>query len=77
MSLQLECPFCGPRPMAEWVHGEIFAVPDSITDADARDVDRGFFHENAEGVVSEAWFHLYGCRRWYRFRRDTRTDEFL
>ncbi|MCB0226467.1 MAG: sarcosine oxidase subunit delta, partial [Anaerolineae bacterium] len=23
----------------------------------------------------EAWFHLYGCRRWVRLSRDTRTDE--
>ena len=52
-------------------------IPDSITDADARDFDRGFMHENAEGQVVERWFHAFGCRRWVTVRRDTRNDEVL
>ena len=59
------------------MYGEIFDVPATITDPDARDVDRGFFHNNHEGPVREAWFHLYGCRRWITIDRDTRTDEIL
>lgn len=61
--------------MEEWSYGEVFEVPERITDPDARDVDRGFFHDNREGIVREAWFHLYGCRRWIYIERDTRTDE--
>ena len=75
MSLRLACPHCGVRPIEEWVHGEVFDVPESITDPDDRDVDRAYFHNNAEGPVREAWFHLYGCRRWVYLERDTRTDE--
>ena len=41
------------------------------------DVDRGFMHNNPEGPVREAWFHLYGCRRWIYLTRDTRSDEVL
>lgn len=77
MSIRIDCPHCGSRSVEEWVFGEVFDVPETITDPDARDIDRGFFHNNPEGPVDEAWFHLYGCRRWVRVSRDTRTDEFL
>ncbi len=76
MTLRITCPHCGTREIDEWVHGEIPVVPDDITDADDRDVDRAYFHNNVEGVVREAWFHLYGCRRWVTLERDTRTDAF-
>lgn len=77
MSLRITCPTCGERGVEEFVFGEVFDVPTSITDADARDVDRGYFHNNPEGETREAWFHLYGCRRWIYLHRNTRTDEFL
>lgn len=77
MSLRIPCPHCGLRPLEEFHYGEIPIVPDEITDPDARDLDRGFFHDNLEGVVSERWFHAAGCRRWLNLRRDTRSDEIL
>ncbi len=77
MTLRIPCPHCGTRAIDEWVYGEIPVVPETITDADARDVDRAYFHNNTEGAVREAWFHLYGCRRWVTVVRDTRTDTFL
>ncbi len=67
----ITCPHCGDRPFDEWVHGEIPVVPDTITDPDERDIDRAYFHNNTEGVVREAWFHLAGCRRWVVITRDT------
>ena len=75
MSLQIICPTCGRRPVEEFIYGEIPVVPDEIVDADARDVDRSFMHGNPEGLITERWFHLYGCRRWATVRRDTRTDQ--
>jgi sarcosine oxidase subunit delta len=77
MTIRISCPHCGVRSIGEWVHGEAFSVPDRITGADERDVDRAYMHDNPEGVVREAWFHQYGCRRWVYLERDTRTDEFL
>lgn len=77
MSIRLTCPQCGARPIEEWVYGEVFDAPHSITDPDARDIDRAYFHDNPEGPVQEAWFHLYGCRRWTYLQRDTRTDEVI
>jgi len=74
MSLRLRCPHCGERPLEEFLHGEILHVPGSITDPDARDLDRAFMHDNLEGLVEERWFHAAGCRRWLTVFRDTRTD---
>ena len=77
MSLRIPCPHCGARSIEEWVHGEIPVVPDSLTDPDGRDVDRAYMHTNEFGPVREAWFHLYGCRRWVTLWRDTRTDSWI
>ena len=77
MTMRIPCPWCGPRSIEEWVHGEIPVVPESIADPDARDVDRGYMHANEHGAVREAWFHLFGCRRWVTLWRDTRTDEWV
>jgi len=77
MAPRITCPHCGERASDEWVHGEMFDLPDALTDTNDRDIDRGYFHNNTEGVVTEAWFHLFGCRRWIVVQRDTRTDTFL
>ena len=77
MSIRITCPNCGTRPIQEYIYGEIHNVPDSITDVDARDLDRVFMHDNPEGPTSERWFHAYGCRRWLTLRRDTRDDKIL
>ncbi len=77
MSLLLPCPHCGPRPLEEFAYAEIPVVPDSITDPDARDVDMAFMKNNPEGVQTERWFHVFGCRRWLTVKRDTRTNEIM
>jgi heterotetrameric sarcosine oxidase delta subunit len=77
MNIFIPCPHCGPRPLQEFVYGEIPVTPESITDPDARDLDRAFMRANPEGPTTERWFHTYGCRRWLTLRRDTRTDEIL
>ena len=74
MVLRLACPHCGPRPVDEWVYGEVYDPPDDTADADERDVDRGFMIGNTEGVSQERWFHSGGCRRWQTIRRDTTLD---
>lgn len=77
MSIEIECPHCGRRPLEEFLYGEILGVPDSITDPDERDLDRAFMHDNPAGPVTERWFHALGCRRWLTLVRDTREDEIL
>ncbi len=75
MSLRLTCPNCGVRPLEEFLHGEIPQVPSSVEGAEARDLDRAFMADNTEGIVTERWFHAFGCRRWMTVQRDTRTDQ--
>jgi heterotetrameric sarcosine oxidase delta subunit len=77
MSIRITCPTCGTRAIEEYIYGEIPKVPDSITDVDARDLDRAFMHNNPEGATTERWFHAYGCRRWLTLKRDTRDDKIL
>ena len=72
MNIPIPCPHCGLRPIQEFIHGEIPNVPDSITDAEQRDLDRAFMRENREGMITERWFHTFGCRRWLTLERDTR-----
>jgi len=72
MNISIPCPHCGQRPIQEFIHGEIPVVPASITDEEQRDLDRAFMRENREGVITERWFHTFGCRRWLTLERDTR-----
>jgi heterotetrameric sarcosine oxidase delta subunit len=74
MSIRIQCPHCGWRPIEEYLYGEAPSVPDSITEQDARNLDAAFMQENPEGATVERWFHAYGCRRWLTLRRDTRND---
>jgi heterotetrameric sarcosine oxidase delta subunit len=77
MSLKIPCPHCGERPIEEFMYGEIPNVPETLTDPDERDIDRGFMLSNLEGETVEAWFHTYGCRRWLKLKRNTKTDLIL
>jgi sarcosine oxidase, subunit delta len=73
--LWLTCPTCGQRPVEEFSFGgEIPDVPDSITDPEARDLDRAWMVGNPDGPSTERWFHSAGCRRWTTVRRDTSVD---
>ena len=68
MNISIPC----PRPIQEFIHGEIPVVPASITDEEERDLDCAFMRENREGVITERWFHTFGCRRWLTLKRDTK-----
>jgi sarcosine oxidase delta subunit len=49
-------------------------VPEQVTDPDDQDLHRGFFFHNTEGEQQEAWFHVFGCRRWSYLTRNTAED---
>ena len=70
MNVYLLCPYCGARPVQEFVYGELPRVPDHLTDPYARDLDRAFMRANPEGETTERWFHALGCRRWMTLVRD-------
>ena len=75
LRLRLHCPHCGVRAIEEFVHGELPEIPATLADINARDLDKAFMHTNADGVVTERWFHTAGCRRWFTVTRDTRTND--
>jgi len=72
MSFLLECPHCGPRPVVEFAYGGELASVDGSSLA-----DRLYMRVNVEGVQREAWFHRFGCERWFEAERDTRTNAVL
>lgn len=76
MSIKIPCKNCGPRPLEEFVYGEVPVIPEHIKNhgEEAYEFDFGFMRNNPAGIQREAWFHLYGCRRWTYIQRDTVTD---
>lgn len=77
MALLIPCQHCGPRSVEEFMYAEVPQVPEGITEPDARDVDRVFMKANPDGPAPEAWFHVFGCRRWSYLTRDRATDTWL
>lgn len=76
--LIVDCPNCGSRPVEEFrFGGELPEPPASLTDPEARDLDRVWMFSNVEGVQLERWFHEAGCHRWLTARRDTSVDRFV
>jgi len=67
---------CGPRPVEEFVYGEVPVVPEEIKaqGEEAYEFDFSYMKNNVQGVQREAWFHSYGCRRWTYLERDTERD---
>lgn len=76
--LLIPCPWCGPRPDAEFsAGGEAHVVRPARPEA-ASDAEWGeylYFRGNVKGCQRERWFHTFGCRRWFNTERDTVTHE--
>lgn len=74
--IQLSCPWCGPRNVTEFRHhGELTTRPD-VASATPEDWRRYlYFRRNTQGWVEENWYHTAGCRRFFRVRRHTVSNE--
>lgn len=75
--LRLPCPHCGLRDQTEFSYGGDASVTRPPTETDVDDgawADYLFSRTNPDGRHREYWHHTYGCRRWMRVTRDTRTD---
>jgi heterotetrameric sarcosine oxidase delta subunit len=74
--IQLPCPWCGARNATEFSHqGETTSRPDVAT-ATAEEWRRYlYFRRNTFGWVEETWYHTAGCRRFFKVRRHTGTNE--
>jgi sarcosine oxidase, subunit delta len=74
--IQLPCPWCGPRNVAEFRYsGELAARPDPATATAEQWRDYLYLRRNPRGWVDETWYHTAGCRRFFRVSRDTVSNE--
>ena len=72
----LPCPWCGPRPAAEFAHrGEARPRPDPATTTPEEWRAYLYLERNACGWVTERWYHRAGCRRHITVQRHTLTNE--
>lgn len=73
---QIPCPNCGLRDVSEFrFGGEALTRPQSSASPDW--TAYVYHRQNLAGVQAEWWYHRFGCRRWFKARRDTITNEVL
>ena len=74
--IQLPCPWCGLRNVAEFRHvGEMTPRPDAAT-ATPQEWRRYLYtRANPRGWVDESWYHRAGCRRYFQLQRHTVSNE--
>jgi sarcosine oxidase, subunit delta len=74
--IQLPCPWCGPRNVAEFRYsGEANPRPDPVTATPQEWRAYLYLRRNPRGWVDESWYHSAGCRRYFRIERDTESNE--
>lgn len=78
--MRIPCPFCGEREASEFSYlGDAAASrpnPD-LADAQTAFFEAVYLRDNPAGPHEELWYHAFGCRRWLRVTRDTRTHDIL
>ena len=77
--LLIPCPYCGPRPEVEFVHGgqAHIARPENPSDLSLEAwTEFLYLRTNPKGVHAERWRHVHGCGRFFNARRDTVSDLF-
>ncbi|MBC8242312.1 MAG: sarcosine oxidase subunit delta [Alphaproteobacteria bacterium] len=78
--LLIPCPWCGERLENEFTYGgdASLSVPTGDRQDDLEAWDRFVYErENPAGPLNELWHHSYGCGKWLRLTRDTRTNLFV
>jgi len=75
--LRIDCPWCGPRDMAEFTYVGDGALQRPAMDADEGHFDYVYLRDNPKGVHVELWRHGVGCRQHVAVKRDTLSHEIL
>lgn len=78
--MRLECPYCGERPYTEFSY--LGDANSTRPDPAGEGAERAYFEavymrDNPAGEHRELWYHAFGCRRWLRVTRNTRTNEIV
>jgi heterotetrameric sarcosine oxidase delta subunit len=76
--LLLNCPFCGTRNEAEFLHGGPARDPrpdDPDQMSNAEWIDYLTVPDNPVGPVKEKWWHVRGCGQWFVVERNTLTHD--
>jgi len=72
--IRIDCPFCGPRDHSEFHYGQDGTIQYPDLGAPMADwVEAVFQRDNPDGVITETWQHVNGCRMWLVVERDTRS----
>lgn len=76
--LLIDCPWCGPRPEAEFTcageaHPPRPRDPNALSDGDWSDYV--VMRHNQRGFHEERWWHVRGCGSWLSVTRNTLTHE--
>ncbi len=74
MAFLIKCPNCGERSVDDFrFGGEVTSRP--AQDAPHKDwTQYYYFRKNISGAQQEWWYHKFGCRKWFKAVRDTRTN---
>lgn len=75
--LLIHCPYCGPRPEAEFAYGgqaHIARPADPMRLSDDEWAAFLYMRDNTKGAHRERWRHANGCGRFFNAIRDTTTD---
>ncbi|MDA0835168.1 MAG: sarcosine oxidase subunit delta [Planctomycetota bacterium] len=74
MSLQLNCPNCGVRPVWEFHYGgPLKSRP--TQDASAEAWTSYIYHKpNPRGDQKEWWYHRSACKLWFLAERNTQSN---
>ena len=68
---RLECPFCGPRELEEFLFHKTLAEPGADPCAEV------YARTNRLQLSREHWQHLHGCRAWLLVHRNPATNDVL
>jgi heterotetrameric sarcosine oxidase delta subunit len=82
--MRLPCPHCGLRDYSEFRYGgdaDKPRPPHGATGHGTGDLkiwhDYTFVFDNPKGPHDEYWQHVLGCRRWFKLKRNTATNDVI
>jgi sarcosine oxidase subunit delta len=78
--MRIPCPFCGERDSSEFTYlgdADIVRPDPAHQAAPTRFVEAVYLRASPAGAHNEWWYHAFGCRRWLRVTRDTRTHQII